>query len=191
MDTGDMISKVEVPIRRDDTSGTMFAKLGAAGAELLLATLPKLLAGELQATPQAHEEATYAPNLKRADESIDWSQPSERIYNQVRSLLPEPGAFTMWGGNVLKIRGCADPSADPSAAPSANTSCAGRAQDAREESAAPGTVLGLSEYGIEVATGDGSIRVTIVQPAGKSAMDAGAFVRGGQMKTGDILGRHR
>jgi methionyl-tRNA formyltransferase len=186
MDTGDMISKVEVAIGRDDTSGSMFAKLAQAGAELLLATLPKLIAGEVNAVPQSHEEATYAPNLKREDERIDWSWPSERIYNLVRSLLPDPGAFTMWSGNVLKVRGCEDPSDDREGSP--ESAALNPSKSASANRPVPGTVLALSDSGIEVVTGDGSIRMTIVQPAGKSAMDAGAFVRGGQMKVGDKLG---
>jgi methionyl-tRNA formyltransferase len=188
MDTGDMISKVEVEIGRGDTSGTMFAKLAQAGAELLLATLPKLIAGELSAVPQTHGEATYAPNLKRDDERIDWSWPSERIYNLVRSLLPEPGAFTMWSGNVLKVRGCADPSVEREGSAESAATNPSVSRRAAADQPAPGTVRALNERGIEVETGDGSIRLTIVQPAGKSAMDAGAFIRGGQMKVGDKLG---
>ncbi|MCC2685839.1 MAG: methionyl-tRNA formyltransferase, partial [Paenibacillaceae bacterium] len=188
MDTGDMISKVEVEIGRDDTSGSMFIKLAQAGAQLLLTTLPKLISGVVNAVPQPHEEATYAPNLKREDERINWTQPSEAIYNLVRSLLPEPGAFTMWSGNVLKVRGCADPSDDREWGVESAVSNPAPAKRTSINQPAPGTVLALSERGIEVVTGDGRLRVTKVQPAGKSAMDAGAFVRGGQMKVGDKLG---
>jgi methionyl-tRNA formyltransferase len=187
MDTGDMISKVEVAIARDDTSGSMFAKLARAGADLLLATLPKLIAGEVGAVPQLHEEATYAPNLKREDERIDWSQPSERIYNLVRSLLPEPGAYTIWNGNVLKVRGCDDPSGEQSGGSEPDAAASPWPSVDRP---APGTVLALNKRGIDVATGDGRLCLTKVQPSGKSAMDAGAFVLGGQMKIGDKLGEN-
>ena len=86
MDTGDMISKVVVPIGEKDHTGSMFEKLSVAGAELLKETLPKLLAGEIEATPQNHEEATFAWNIKREDERIDWYKPATTLYNQVRGL---------------------------------------------------------------------------------------------------------
>ena len=74
LDTGDMISQVEVAITDEDTSGTLFEKLTAAGADLLMRTLPSIENESVQAIPQNHEEASYAPNLSREDERIDWSQ---------------------------------------------------------------------------------------------------------------------
>lgn len=88
MDTGDMISRVEVAIGADDNAGTMFAKLSEAGADLLRRTLPDIIAGRVEAVPQPHDEATYAPNLKREDERIDWTRSAEQIANQVRGLVP-------------------------------------------------------------------------------------------------------
>ncbi|MFM9278415.1 methionyl-tRNA formyltransferase [Paenibacillus jiagnxiensis] len=171
LDTGDMIAKVEVPIEPEDTSGTVFARLSTAGAQLLREQLPLLLAGKAGRTPQNDNEATYASNLTREDEKIDWQHSSQAIYNRIRGLVPFSGAFTLWDGNVFKIWAAKRPEAG-------QRSAGGEA---------PGTVLNLTDEGIEVRTGDGSIWLTEVQPAGKKVMAAGQFARGGQMKPGTVL----
>lgn len=171
LDTGDMIAKAVVPIEDEDTSGTMFEKLSVAGAKLLLEQLPLVLNGTAERIPQNDAESTYAPNLTREDERIDWSRSSRDIFNRVRGLVPFSGAFTMWNGEVFKIWAVAKPS---------QAELNGSVQ-------APGTVLDLSSDGIEVQTGDGTVLLTRVQPAGKKAMEASEFIRGGQMKKGMVL----
>lgn len=171
LDTGDMISKIEVPIGDDDTTGTMFRKLSEAGAQLLLDTLPGLLAGTVTAVPQNEAEAVYAPNITREQERIDWSRSAEEIWNLTRALHPRPGAYTLWNGDVLKIWKAAKPAG--AAAPAG---------------AAHGTVLAAGERGIDVATGRGVLTVLEVQPAGKKAMAAAALARSGQLKPGTVLG---
>ncbi|WP_374020027.1 methionyl-tRNA formyltransferase [Paenibacillus thiaminolyticus] len=170
MDTGDMISRVEVPIGADDNAGTMFAKLSEAGADLLRRTLPDIIAGQVEAVPQPHDEATYAPNLKREDERIDWTRPAEQIANQVRGLVPFSGAFTTWNGEVFKVWACQpEPAAVGKAA------------------AAPGTVLAAGTDGLRIQTGQGILSLLEVQPAGKKAMPASEFLRGGKMEQGTVL----
>ncbi|ALS21557.1 methionyl-tRNA formyltransferase [Paenibacillus naphthalenovorans] len=172
LDTGDMISRIEVPIGDQDTTGTMFEKLSIAGAKLLKETLPDLLSGRVRAVPQNDEEAVYSPNISREQERIDWTKPALQIWNLVRALHPRPGAFTLWNGDVLKIWTCAKPDAAESV----------------PGSTLPGTVLEAGERGIAVATGQGVLRITELQPAGKKAMDAAAFARGGQLTPGTVLG---
>ncbi|WP_223066472.1 methionyl-tRNA formyltransferase [Paenibacillus caui] len=170
LDTGDMIAKTVVPIEADDTSGSVFEKLSVAGAQLLREQLPLILEGRADRIPQNDAESTYAPNLSRDDEKIDWSADSESIRNRVRGLLPFAGGFTLWNGAVFKVwevKKC-----EPSG---------------KRDGQAPGTVVGLSDKGIEVQTGDGSVLLTRIQPAGKKAMDASEFLRGGQMKPGEVL----
>lgn len=174
LDTGDMISRVEVAIEPEDTSGTIFEKLSVAGARLLQDELPKLLAGQSDRTPQNEDEATYAPNLNRDDERITWSDNAEQIYNRIRGLVPFSGAFTLWENNVFKIWAAEQPSINNEASGS--------------NAPAPGTVLQLTARGIEVQTGEGTLWLTQVQPAGKKVMEAGTFARGGQMKPGTVLG---
>ncbi|MCV4229932.1 methionyl-tRNA formyltransferase [Virgibacillus sp. LDC1] len=171
LDTGDMIARTEVPIEDNDTAGTMFEKLSQAGAELLRRELPRLVKGKVEAEPQDDSKATYAPNLTRDDERIDWSRTSREIYDQIRGLVPYSGGFTLWNGEVFKVWAAAKP--DSAQKP------AGDAQ--------PGTVLELQEKGIVVKTGDGALTLLTVQPSGKKAMDAAQFVRGTSLTAGTVL----
>lgn len=172
LDTGDMIAKTVVPIEDEDTAGTIFEKLSVVGAELLIRQLPMILDGTAERIPQNDEESTYAPNLTREDEKIDWHATSREIFNRVRGLVPFSGGFTTWNGEVFKVWAVAKPGVSSVGAPGQ----------------APGTVLNLSPAGIEVQTGDGSVLLTRVQPAGKKAMDASEFIRGGVMSKGTVLG---
>ncbi|SHE11630.1 methionyl-tRNA formyltransferase [Chlamydia abortus] len=173
LDTGDMISRVEVPIEDEDTAGTLFDKLSLAGADLLKRTLPDLLAGRIQAVPQDHGQATLAPNIRREDERIDWSRPAAELYNQIRGLNPMPGAFTTWNGEVLKIWASRKPVSDV---------------QKKQSAAAPGTILQALPEGIEVATGQGSLWLTVIQPAGKKAMEVAQVLRGTHLPPGTVLG---
>ncbi|MDR7317364.1 methionyl-tRNA formyltransferase [Brevibacillus nitrificans] len=159
LDAGDMLSKVVVPIEERDTVGTLHDKLAAAGSSLLIETVPRLLAGELQAEAQDHDAATFAPNIKRTDERIDWSRTSEQIYNQVRGLNPWPVAFTTHGGKVWKIWWVEKHSAD------------NKSQEA-------GTIISREEDGLIVACGSGTVKITELQPEGKKRMSALDFLRG-------------
>lgn len=171
LDTGDMIARAEVPIEDADTAGTMFEKLSQAGAELLRRELPRLVKGKVEAEPQDDSKATYAPNLTRDDEKIDWSRTSREIYDQIRGLVPYSGGFTLWNGEVFKVWAAAKP--DSAQKPSGD--------------AQPGTVLELQENGIVVKTGDGTLTLLTVQPSGKKAMDAAQFVRGTSLTAGTVL----
>ncbi|MFD0697165.1 methionyl-tRNA formyltransferase [Paenibacillus sp. GCM10027628] len=178
LDTGDMISKVEVAIEDTDTTGTMFEKLSIAGADLLKRTLPDLLAGRLQAVAQNEADAVYSPNIRREDELIDWSRSALEIWNQIRGLNPFPGAYTLWNGDVMKVWASANPKADQPK----------RRSSEQAGGATPGTVLNSSELGLEVMTGDGTLWLTEIQPSGKKAMQVSEFIRGIKIPDGTVLG---
>ncbi|MFS8630785.1 MAG: methionyl-tRNA formyltransferase, partial [Bacillales bacterium] len=103
LDAGDILTQVEVPISETDTVGTLHDKLSEAGAKLLSETLPKLLRGELTPVPQNEEEATYAYNITREQEKIDWTKTGEEIYNHIRGFNPWPVAYTTLNGKTIKI----------------------------------------------------------------------------------------
>ncbi|CAM3948651.1 methionyl-tRNA formyltransferase [Paenibacillus alkaliterrae] len=172
LDTGDMISVVQLPITDEDTSGTMFEKLSIAGAELLGKTLPSIIAGEAKAEPQQDELASYAPNLTREDERIDWNKSARHLFNQVRGLSPMAGAFTFLYGEVFKIWACAV------------------VRDGAESAsaAAPGTVIAADNNGIIVQTGDGMLALKEIQPAGKRTMSAADWLKGARLEAGTRLG---
>lgn len=171
LDTGDMISAVELPITDEDNSGTMFDKLSLAGAELLGRTLPSIVSGEAVASPQQDELATYAPNLTREDERIDWSNSARAIFNQVRGLSPMAGAFTYLNSEVFKVWACAESK-----------------EHATNQSLTPGTVLATDNEGIYVQTGEGVLLLTEIQPAGKRAMVASEWLKGARLEAGALLG---
>ncbi|NBI29611.1 methionyl-tRNA formyltransferase [Chengkuizengella sp. YPA3-1-1] len=177
LDTGDMISKIEVPILENDNTGTMFGKLSIAGAELLKETLPKLVQGNIQPVAQNHEEATFASNIKREDELINWKKSSKDIFNHIRALNPFPGSYTLWNGKVLKVWESLNPS-DIYSKPVNH-----------KDDISPGTVIQMTTDGIEVRTGNGTIWLTQIQPAGKKRMDVGQFSKGSAIPEGTQFGR--
>ncbi|CAH1205106.1 Methionyl-tRNA formyltransferase [Paenibacillus allorhizoplanae] len=172
LDTGDMISRVALPIEDTDTTGMLFEKLSIAGADLLKRTLPDLLAGRIEAVPQNEADAIYSPNIRREDELLDWSRSAMELWNHIRGLNAYPGAYTFWNGDVLKVWASLKPM-----------------QSGQDRTGiVPGTVLSCSEQGIEVMTGAGALWLTEIQPAGKKAMLVSEFVRGAQIPAGTVLG---
>lgn len=174
LDTGDMISRIEIPIEDEDDAGSLFDKLSFEGASLLKQTLPDLIEGRCIATPQNDLDATYARVISRADEILNWSDSSIQIFNHIRALRPWPGAYTLWNSEVLKIWTCLKPDVTIR-------------NEALGSTVAPGTVIQLSPIGIVVSTGDGTLTVTEVQPAGKTRMPVSEFVKNGRMTIGTVL----
>ncbi|MCM3767974.1 methionyl-tRNA formyltransferase [Neobacillus niacini] len=163
LDAGDMLASVEVPITNEDNVGTLHNKLSAAGAKLLSETLPPLLSGKLEPIPQNDAEATFAPNIKREQEKINWNKPGEEIYNHIRGLNPWPVAFTTLDGQTVKIW-----QGEKVKGP-ANTE--------------PGTIIKIDPDGPIVSTGnETAIKITQLQPAGKTKMTGEQFLRGAGSK---------
>lgn len=159
LDAGDILTQVEVEVTETDTVGTLHDKMSAAGADLLSETVPKLLKGELTPVRQNDDQATFAWNIKREQEKIDWSKPGVQIYNHIRGMNPWPVAFTTLEGTVMKVW-----SSEKMEHPGGQE---------------PGTIVKLDEDGIIVATGDNTgIKITELQPAGKKKMDAKQFLLG-------------
>jgi len=158
IDTGPILAQREEPIRPDDTRASLSERLSRLGAELLVETLPRYLAGELVPQPQPEQGVTYARRLHKADGLLDWSRPAIELERQVRAFAPWPGTFTMWRGRRLKVLRA--------------TPLPGWQGDAP-----PGTVVALPG-GIAVAAGEGALRLESVQMAGKRPMDATTFARG-------------
>ncbi len=173
LDAGDILTQVEVPILENDNVGTMHEKLSEAGAKLLSDTLPKLLKGELLPRKQNNEEATFASNIKREQEKIDWTQSGEDIYNHIRGLNPWPVAYTTIEGTVLKIW-------QAEKLPSTQTEV-------------PGTILEIEQDGFTIATGnETAIKILELQPSGKKRMSAEQFLRGAgaHLTKGFVLGEY-
>ncbi|MGX7031510.1 methionyl-tRNA formyltransferase [Vagococcus zengguangii] len=170
MDAGDILTQRAIPIEDNDNVGTMFDKLSQVGHDLLLETIPELLAGKLTPIQQNDEEATYSPNISREQEQIDWQKTASEVDCQVRGLFPWPVAFTMNQDTRWKIQG-------------------GFVGEETTEQA-PGTIVAVNKKDFTVACGDGSVyHVTTIQPAGKGALTAQEFLNGvgRQTAVGDQL----
>jgi len=168
MDTGDMIIKSEIPILPGDTTGSLHDKLQDLGAKVLSETLQQIAAGTAMRTPQNEEEATYAKLLCRNTECIDWHQPAASIHNLVRGLNPWPGAYCTFRNKTLKIWQT-------------------RVYDAAAPCSQPGQVIQLTQEGLVLETGKGTIELLEVQPESKRRMKASDFVCGYCMTKGNML----
>ncbi|WP_078554768.1 methionyl-tRNA formyltransferase [Bacillus alkalicellulosilyticus] len=173
LDAGDIISQAVVPIAETDHVGSLHNKLSAAGAKLLSETLPDLVAGDIMAIPQKEDEVTFAKNISREQEKINWSKDGEDIYNQIRGLHPWPVAFTMLDEKPLKIW------------------WADKVQKSEswKHVDKPGTVVQLDSDGFVVTTGnDVALKIKEIQPAGKKRMIAEQYLQGAPLQVGKIVG---
>jgi methionyl-tRNA formyltransferase len=158
LDTGPMLSQKAVPITATTTAARLHDVLAALGARLILRALAEAPAP----VPQPEAGMTYAPKLSRESGRIDWAGDAAAIERQVRAFDPWPGTFTTLRGSVLKVL----------------------AAELAEGSGPPGATLG----GLTVACGEGALRLTRVQLAGRPAMPAQAFLRGNPVPMGTIVG---
>ncbi|SDG96298.1 methionyl-tRNA formyltransferase [Alteribacillus persepolensis] len=160
LDAGDILTQTEVEITKTDTTGNVHDKLSIAGRDLLLETLPDLAEGNIRAVTQNEKEATFAPNIKRGQEQINWNRSGETIYNHIRGMNPWPVAFTTYRGKPFKI-------------------WQARLAAARDNTLAPGTIEAVKEDSIMIKTGDSwSLELTELQPSGKKRMKAADYLRG-------------
>jgi methionyl-tRNA formyltransferase len=179
LDTGPMVARVEEPISPFDTTGTLEPRLALAGASLLAETLDAWASGAIRPEPQDDSLATYAPQIKREDALLDWTQAADGLWRRVRAYNPWPVAYTPWRGEQLRVLEAwlIESGAD----------------------AEPGTVLPAtslpSEAGAEreqtfaVQTGDGALAVRRLQRQGKRPMSGLEFLRGQRDFVGSQLGR--
>lgn len=171
LDAGDIISQQTVEIKPSDDVGSMHDALSKAGAELLMDTLPKLFAGEITPIKQDETKATFASNITRDQERIDWRRSDEELFNQIRGLRPWPGAFTTYEGNVMKIWAAE--------------------KDSQPHIGQPGEIVEVDDAHMIVSCGNGKgLVITEIQPAGKKRMTVKDYLQGskGRLKTGVVMG---
>lgn len=98
MDTGDILYQKVLPIEESDTSTILFDKLSILGSSMLCEFLPKFFKGDFKAIKQKEDEVTFAYNLTKEEERIDFSLDAYKTYNKIRSLLDNPGAYFYFKG---------------------------------------------------------------------------------------------
>ena len=157
MDTGDILLQEEIPIDPKETAGTLFDKLAAAGADLIVETLQGMKQGTI--TPKKQEgEPSYVHMMTKEDGRVNWQKSAQEIERLIRGLDPWPGAYSFLDGRRIRLI-----SADVLDADTAG---------------APGTLAGDSKSALKVNTGKGILLITRLQPEGKKPMDTADFLRG-------------
>lgn len=172
LDAGNMISQQAIPITTDDHVGSLHDKLAPVGAKLLIDTLPTIFNRTNDSIPQDEAKATFASNISREDEKIDWTKENDIVYNHIRGLHPWPVAYCLYEGKRMKIWW-------------------GIKSDRSYPAANPGEVVTVSPTNFTVVCGSGTaIDITEIQPSGKKRMSVEEFFRGNQdgIAIGDILG---
>ena len=167
LDTGAVLGTMTETIRATDTAGDLLGRLAVSGAGLLVATMDGLESGSLVPVPQPAEGVSLAPKISVEDARIDWTRPGFVVDRQVRGCTPNPGAWTTFRGERVKI--------DP-VTPVAD-----------EAVAQPGT-LTVTKRDVHVATASGTVRLGVVQGHGKKPMPAADWARGIRIEPGERFG---
>ena len=167
MDDGDIITQRSVEIKDTDNVGIIHDKLSIMGHDLLLETLPNIFSGNITRTKQDPNEVTYAYNIKREEEKIDFNKTAREVFNQIRGMYPFPVAYTTLNGEVIKI-------------------CEVRIGNSSKGK--PGEIIETSKDGISVMCKDKNIIIIRLKPSGKKEMTAKDYLNG-KNKTivGEIL----
>ncbi len=166
LDTGDMLLREALPIG-DDSTARLHDRLAALGGRLVVEALKLADAGGLQPQPQPAEGMTYASKIEKSEAAIDWSAAAAAIARRVRAFDPAPGASTALGGESIKVWNAEAQVGKPTQP--------------------PGTVLAVTPAGIEVAAGEGIVRLTELQRAGGKRLPAADFLRGFDLQPGQVL----
>ena len=161
LDTGAMLLVEPLAITNTETAATLHDKLAEQGARLIVAALQALPLGTLTAQPQPLEGATYASKLNKAEATLDFTQSAVQLARRIRAFNPAPGA-------TLQLPAIDEPVKAWNAVAIA----------AADKQAQPGTVVGASSEGLDLATAQGVLRLTELQRAGGKRQSAAAFIQG-------------
>ena len=165
LDAGDMLLRRTVAIADDDTGATLTARLATLGGTALAEAIAALRGDGLEPAPQDPTCATYAPRLARENGHIDWTEPGDVIARKVRAYTPWPSTFTALGKRTVKV-------------------VEAHADRTWSAESTPGTIVGIDDTCVRVATGAGALALTTLQMEGKKALPAPAFARGQRLAVG-------
>ena len=166
LDTGPVLLMERTPIGAQETAGELHDRLSAIGAGLMVRALAALERDSLEATPQPEDGVTYADKIDKAEARIDWTRPAHELDGHIRGLSPFPGAWceVEKDGKRQRLKVLRALPVDGSGT--------------------PGTAL---DDALIIACGDGALRLTQVQRAGKGVQQAEEFLRGYPVAAGSVL----
>ena len=173
LDTGNMLYKLACPIEANDTSATLYEKLAKLGPQALLDTLTLINQGKVKPEKQQQSQATYAEKLSKQEAKLDWNLSAKQLERCVRAFNPWPVSYFEVNGEPVKVW---------------------QAQVITVEHNQPiGTILQADKKGICIATSDGALNMTVLQPAGKKPMSAQDLLnsRKAWFEVGKILGNNQ
>lgn len=159
MDAGDIISQKKLPIAETDDNGSLFDKMAVVGRDLLLETIPKILSGDIHPIKQDPDKVVFSPNISKEQEHIDFSKSAKEVFNQIRALSPDPGAWVMLNNQRTKLY---------------------QTQVEEINSNQPvGSIYDLGKKRLVIVAGDGQgVSIKKIQPAGKKIMDIANYMNG-------------
>tara|TARA_R110001606_G_scaffold346892_5_gene496091 strand:+ start:53004 stop:53936 length:933 start_codon:yes stop_codon:yes gene_type:complete len=169
LDTGPVLARVSCPITAEDTAQTLHDRLAILGADTLLATLSNIVELQSKAQAQNDELTCYAAKLLKPEAEIDWQQPATQIVRQIQAFNPWPVAQTVWKDQVFRI-------------------WLATTVDEKNMAATSGEIIAVNKTSIDVATGDGILRLNQIQLPGKRAMPVADFLNANTIKAGEHFG---
>ena len=172
LDTGDMLHKVTTPILPTETSASLYAKLAELAPPALLEVLNGLTSGQFKPEKQQDEQANYAEKLTKEEAKLDWHMTACQLERNIRAFNPAPMAYLTLMVNEVEER-----------------IKVYQAEVLPHQEKAVGTVLAVDKNGIQIATQQGVLNITQLQPAGKKPMSVQDFLngRGDWFKVGNVL----
>lgn len=162
LDTGDVLAEETAAITDQTTAGSLHDELAEIGASLMLETLDKLNQNILAPAKQPEEGVTYASKIDKAEARIDWSLTADQLSCHIRGLSPFPGAYFEHNDTRIKILNV----------------------EVVDGVGKPGALI---DDILTVACGEGALRLTLLQRAGKSPMTAKVFMNGYSLSKGEVL----
>lgn len=167
MDSGDVLYQKAIRIEDNDNVGTMFEKLSVLGADMIIDSLPKIISGEIKPIKQNESEVTYAFNISKEDEKIDFNNSSKDIFNKIRGLNPFPVGYSLLDGKRVKIF----------SSKVGNSNKDGKI----------GEIINVYKDGIGIKTNDGEIILLEIQIEGKKRTSVKDYLNG--LNKDDLIGK--
>jgi len=165
IDHGDIIFQRELSIKEDEDYGSLSSRLSYLAADIIGDVLRAVEAGDYKRVKQNPQEKSYAGKIKKEETMIDWHNSTEKIYNLVRALSPQPGARTVFRNKELKIM----------------------AVEPTDRKLSPG-ICHIENKSIYVGTGDGSVILKKVKPENRRMISGLDFINGFRIKEGEVIG---